>query len=243
MSPENRIQFRSCGYITSNKPQKLEHGTVKYQRVILIESGSGTYTFNGTDYPFKSGDIFCCNKGSRAINFPTNESTMIRIVIFETERPLFQPPALKLSPENKGYNLIKELCHETYFGDENLRPQLCSTLVNCFLEKFNNQKKIDPRIERAARLINSQVYEKIRIDDIAKACGLSSSHLRKLFKQEYGESTKKYITRIKMEQAQFLLREKVYTIKELSFKLGFSCMQDFSKSFKDFYGVSPSKIQ
>jgi len=167
---------------------------------------------------------------------------MIRIIIFESEQPLFKPPALKLSPGNKGYSLIKELCHETYFGTESLKPQLCTTLVNCFLDKFHNQKKIDPRVERAARLINLQVYEKIRIDDIAKTCGLSSSHLRKLFKEEYGESTKKYITRIKMEQAQFLLREKVYTIKELSFKLGFSCIQDFSKSFKDFYGVSPSKI-
>jgi AraC-like DNA-binding protein len=242
MNSENRIQFRSCGYITSNQPQQLESDTVKYQRIIFIEAGSGTYTFNGSRYPFKTGDIFCCNSGSRAINFPGTEFTMIRIVIFQTARPLFSAPALKLSPGDKDYSFIKTLCHETYFGTENLRAQLCITLVQCFLDKFYNQKKIDPRIERAARLINAQIYQKIHISDIADACRLSVSHLRKLFREQYGESTKKYITRIKMEQAQFLLNEKVYTIKELAFKLGFNSIQDFSRAFKAYHGISPSRI-
>ena len=78
------------------------------------------------------------------------------------------------------------------------------------------------------------------INFLAENLNMSTSTLYRKFKTILGISTKKYVNKIIMEQAERLLLSKKYNINEISDKLGFSSPEYFRKSFKDFYNVSPS---
>lgn len=81
----------------------------------------------------------------------------------------------------------------------------------------------------------------IDYDDIYRYAGLSPRYLNSLFKQFTGSSLKGYLIRSKLRKAQHLLTESSLSITEISEFLGYSDIYSFSKLFKQYTGVSPTK--
>ena len=61
-----------------------------------------------------------------------------------------------------------------------------------------------------------------------------------IFKNIYGVTMLQYITKLKMEEAVKMLGEKI-SVTQISKTLQYSSIHVFSKSFRNYYGVSPSK--
>lgn len=79
------------------------------------------------------------------------------------------------------------------------------------------------------------------LEEIANSFGYSHNYLYKLFKSYYGETLQEYVTRKKMEHAKKLLFEKK-SVEEISTELGYTSPYNFSRAFKKYYGISPSKL-
>lgn len=75
----------------------------------------------------------------------------------------------------------------------------------------------------------------------ADAVGLSPSHLRALFEKWLGESPKRFHTRTRIKQAQRLFREQNLPVSEVASHVGFSDVHHFSRVFKQFTGLAPSR--
>jgi two-component system response regulator YesN len=66
-------------------------------------------------------------------------------------------------------------------------------------------------------------------------------YFRKLFKAEFGMSPQKYIIKLKIQKAVFLMSTGYYSLKEISLMSGYTDYKYFSTEFKREKGVSPSK--
>lgn len=104
-------------------------------------------------------------------------------------------------------------------------------------------KPIDPRIEETIRLLSASMRDEVRIDDLARAIGLSPSRLSHLYKETTGHSIVDSLNSMRIRQAALLLRHTDRTATEVALDVGFSNYNHFLNQFRKRYGVSPSVFQ
>ena len=81
----------------------------------------------------------------------------------------------------------------------------------------------------------------LTVKEIADRSFISEVYFRKLFKAEFGMSPQKYIIKLKIQKAVFLMSTGYYSLKEISLMSGYTDYKYFSTEFKREKGVSPSK--
>lgn len=104
-------------------------------------------------------------------------------------------------------------------------------------------KKHDTRIEHTLQLLSQLMKEEVRIDELAKAVGLSSSRLSHLFKQEMGKSIVEHLNQMRLKQASLLMKHMGRTATEASHDVGFNNYNHFAALFRKSYGMSPRNFQ
>lgn len=77
------------------------------------------------------------------------------------------------------------------------------------------------------------------LKEIARALGISPSHLRARFRASCGVSIGRHLRRLRLEQACGLLRLGPQRVSEVAEQCGFSSIYSFSRAFRQAYGVSP----
>lgn len=88
--------------------------------------------------------------------------------------------------------------------------------------------------------INENIYESLTIEEICHKFSISRSSLQTLFKNNLNMAPKQYISDLKLNKSKLLIKESVYTISEISSKLGFTSIHYFSRKFKQQYGITPT---
>ena len=83
----------------------------------------------------------------------------------------------------------------------------------------------------------------LNIDAFAQSMGYGRTTFFKKVKQLTGMTPNDYIKTARMNKAIELLKEDRLTIAEIAYKVGFDDQYYFSKSFKQFFGMPPSKFR
>lgn len=115
-----------------------------------------------------------------------------------------------------------------------------------FVAAVKHQKSSPPyskATRKAINYINSHLQEKITLNQLAQAAGLSVGRLSHLFKEETGLTPLSYVQKEKMETAKSMLQYSSYRISEISAILGYSSESHFIKIFEKYTGVSPRKYR
>ncbi|WP_169908134.1 helix-turn-helix domain-containing protein [Metabacillus halosaccharovorans] len=81
--------------------------------------------------------------------------------------------------------------------------------------------------------------EGISVNDVAKYVGINRTHFSNVFTKKIGISPTNYIQRKVMEKAAQLLEEHTNSMTEIALSLYYSDVYSFSRSFKNYYGISP----
>lgn len=84
--------------------------------------------------------------------------------------------------------------------------------------------------------------EYFSVEDLASAVGFSRSQLSRKLKSLTDKTPNQLIREIRLTRAQKLLQQKVATVSEIAFQVGYSNLSYFSKSYKEAFGVSPSEV-
>ena len=77
------------------------------------------------------------------------------------------------------------------------------------------------------------------IKTIAKQLSTSLATLERVVKRATGMTPKKYIMKHKLERVNILISSKRYNLKEVAFMAGFSSPSHFSRTYKQYFGLSP----
>jgi two-component system response regulator YesN len=96
-------------------------------------------------------------------------------------------------------------------------------------------------IVKVLSFIHEHYKDRITLDDICVHVNLSRSHLSKLFKDHQGVTVIEYVEGFRMKQARVLLRTTSLSVSEIAEQVGVNDIFYFSKSYKRYYHVNPSK--
>ena len=88
--------------------------------------------------------------------------------------------------------------------------------------------------------ISNNLYANLSINELALLCHMSTSSFKRKFKDVYGESPKKYISRKKIEKAAQLLKSEELRISDIAWDVGFESVATFNRNFTSIYGKSPT---
>ena len=100
------------------------------------------------------------------------------------------------------------------------------------------------RVSDALNYLQTHYYERsLSLAKVAKAVGLSPSHLSCLFRQVTGRSLHQTLLDIRMRRALALLEQEGLTIKQIAALTGWSNQLYFSAAFRRRYGRPPSAVR
>lgn len=93
-----------------------------------------------------------------------------------------------------------------------------------------------------AKVIEENVYgTRMTVEDICTLHGYSRAYLSRIFKDNHGCTMTEYMSRVKIDEAKRLMRERAMNFTQISDALSFSNPLYFSRVFKRVTGMSPTE--
>jgi len=140
---------------------------------------------------------------------------------------------------NKFYAQISAI--NTLIELQNLELGMINTYINLLI--YDVEVTDNFVINKILKHLHLNIESEISLDKLATELNLSPSYISSCFKKHMGISIMKYAKKIRIDRAKVLLTTTDISILDLSISLGFYDQSHFSKTFKNFTGVSPSKYR
>ena len=94
------------------------------------------------------------------------------------------------------------------------------------------------RVRRFAGVLAARHAEPWTMESMSRACGLGRTQFGLLMKKYTGDTPVTHLNRIRIREAQKLLRDTGKPVTEIAFEVGFNSSQYFATVFKEFTGVN-----
>lgn len=145
-------------------------------------------------------------------------------------------------PEEKASQTIADTIDSCFTFDE--LHQVLLNQTEYFFDSALSGVQENPIIHKIKNYIGRHYgNETLSVKDISEHVFLSASYVCTFFKNETGQTLNQYITEYRMKKACQLLTDARYRISDISSRVGYSDGNYFGKSFKKFFGVSPSEYR
>lgn len=104
---------------------------------------------------------------------------------------------------------------------------------------MENTQDYVKRVLKALIYIEDHFDEEITLEQLAKAASYSAFHFHRIFEAIVGETTHKYIRRLRLEKAAGKLRYTGQPITEIALDANYDTSSAFTRAFKQCMGQSP----
>ncbi|WP_234122693.1 helix-turn-helix transcriptional regulator [Clostridium hydrogenum] len=94
-------------------------------------------------------------------------------------------------------------------------------------------------VQKAIDLIEDNLYDDIKLSDIAKKSHLSEFYFHRLFQKVTGETVMGYVRKRRLAKAAYDLKNTEFSVLDIAVKYQFSCGESFARAFKKMYGITP----
>lgn len=225
-------------------PQKSAFMQIEY-----IHKNEVTYTINDKDYLLKEGDCVIMGRGCTSHQ---NAGPCGCVVYSISVNPLFC----------KKYNLCDDInCH---IKNDDIMKQLFLTLISKYDEDPQSEKTLtlmlqmlihinhnykqysanldetetftDRQMETIIKYINRNIFNKIRLNDMAALLGMHPTYFGYVFKRTCGYSPITYANFLRCLNAREILLTTDFSPKEVIEACGFYSMSHFKKMYKNLIG-------
>jgi len=109
--------------------------------------------------------------------------------------------------------------------------------------RFAYRKNFSALITQCIQYIDTHLYEKISLKDLAEYTHRAPAYLSSRFKYEVGRSVRSFITNKKIDEARHLLLFTDYTYQEISTLLNFTNYSYFIQCFKKSIHCTPKEFR
>jgi AraC-like DNA-binding protein len=93
---------------------------------------------------------------------------------------------------------------------------------------------------RAKDLADARYFERLTVDDLARAAGLSRAHFSREFRRAFGESPHVYLLTRRLERAASMLRTTDRSVADICIAVGLDSIGSFTTSFTRMFGRPPT---
>lgn len=107
----------------------------------------------------------------------------------------------------------------------------------------STRTEILKRLSVARDYMISNYRKRVQLDEIAQVACLSVNHLLRTFKQAYQQSPHQFLTRIRLQQAKYLLKNTNYPVGEIVDIVGFECPSSFIRLFRNSFNITPGQYR
>ena len=98
-------------------------------------------------------------------------------------------------------------------------------------------------LDKLFRIIDENISdEDFNVTVLSMEMGMSRTSIFSKLKALVGQSPQTFLTNYRLNRAMELLKTRDYNISEVAYKVGFSTLTGFSRSFKNKFGVPPSSV-
>ncbi len=224
--------------------------------VVLIESGNGYFaTRSAGEVSVAESDVLVLLPDEPHIYFPRTEWTTKWIVWGGPEAGVIEQLGY-LSNKRMVIRDVTGAVNRCFTGLSRLmkREDIAAVLerkhiiLGMLLELFaaTKEPKTGRRqsmlVEQAIDFIVSNISTDFSIPLLARNCGLSQTHFRRVFKEYTGRMPREFITAARIAKAKELLCRGCYTVKQVSQMTGYRDSFYFMRVFQKANGVSPGKF-
>ena len=224
------LEYGSCHYFIDDKSYDVQAGDI-----VLIPQG----TIHKTMYDsgsHKRSLIFC------SMHFiPTSLIELLPSIMYHYRNP-------EISDQIR--DIIKSIEKEFSTMDEFSTDAILNHLHLLFFLLARNRSSTIPShtnktyITQTISYVKENYSQQLRLSDIAKMHSVSAEHLSREFKKETGFGFNEYLTMLRLQNAERLLKDGTKrSIAEIAYDCGFNDSNYFSDKFKRIYGVSPIKFK
>ena len=253
------LQATSFGFERCYAHQKPYNRKIRGYSLLYVLSGKGYIQY--PCQPVKkisSGEIF--------ILFPTSENTtwfpdksdpwsyiwidftgndipnMFRLLNISKSEPSVTVPNRKTA-DTLAMNMLRDCLKDTLSS-----TFICTYYCYGFFAQILNQKdnskrkKVlsDSHIKKAQKYIEENYPNPdLNIQDVSNHCALNKVYFSRLFVKETGVTFSAYLMDLRIRSATNLFKSGNYSVKNVSYSVGFSSPYYFSKMFKKFHTISP----
>ena len=234
--------------------------------LIYCVNGSGWYRIDDKEFQVGKNQFFILPAGQPHCYGASedNEWTIYWIHFRGYNASIFangaqQPQEISLalnSRINERHNIFEEIFStlEQGYDIENLR--YASSLLYHYLASMRylnqyrmaNKGKIEKEhlpnvVDAAIHFMKENIENHIRMQEVVKYVGYSTTQFTTLFKRQTGYSPLSFFNRLKVEHACHLLRTTDMKINTICYKVGIEDSLYFSRLFSKVMGMSPTKYR
>lgn len=105
------------------------------------------------------------------------------------------------------------------------------------------EKQFMDRIQNAINYVEEHLYEKLEIEDIAKAAFMSQSSFYLIFSSILGTTIKDYIRKRRLSLSSYDLIYSNLNVLDVALKYQYYTSESYSRAFKKLFGISPKKYR
>jgi len=98
-----------------------------------------------------------------------------------------------------------------------------------------------PNFAKFEEVVQNNLYTNLSLEELARLCHMSLSSFKRKFKEVYDESPVKHLTKMKVNKAVELLKNKELRVSDIAYDLGFESAATFNRVFKQHTGKNPSE--
>jgi AraC-like DNA-binding protein len=120
------------------------------------------------------------------------------------------------------------------------------------IESFGNSMLVEldslvslfkPNYMQFEEVIKENIYSNLSVRELALLCNMSLSSFKRKFAELYIITPIKYFKKLKLEKACELLKAGDVQISNIAIEVGIYSLTTFNRSFKSYYGKSPSQFR
>jgi AraC-like DNA-binding protein len=242
-----------------------------FASLVYVLSGTCPYNIENSIYQAKKGDLIVLNPGVQhgKIMKPGEDIMELHTGfgnIFVEGLPknhLIEPgscPIISVQDHEQEY---LKCCSDICYAQENNEPgselmlkiNVMKLLVLFLKTTRSNQGHAEKSrvsfdsseksaiVSTLMTFLSENYMRPISLDTISKSIYLSPAYISKVFKEEMGVSPINYLIKIRLAKARELLLEGKLSIKSVARSVGYEDVYYFSKLYKKYHAVPPSKVR
>lgn len=218
----------------------------KVNGFIYLIRGKCRFSYEGEAFYMEPGAVAYVPLGSRHVfDILTEDTVFYRVnfsLLVDGEIALFSKFPVKLcSTASKSCDeAIRTLAENYEFAIDSVAKTecMCAIFRSLSTPVVTRDKE---RLAPSVAYLLEHLTEKVNCKELAAMCNLGTARFYSLFQQEYGTTPLAYRNSLLMHRALMLLHDGILSITEIAESLGFESVAYFSRFFKKYQGVAPSK--